>query len=377
MGRGANQTRMNPLDIVLFLIGLVLLVVGAEGLVRGATRLGRLAGLSPLVVGLTIVSFATTAPEASVSIVASAQGRSGLAVGNVLGSNIFNILVVAGAAATIIAIPVTNITIRKDLPMLIIGTGVVYLFALDKSIVAWEGAILLIALAGFITFSVMQSRRTSRATREAMVERTRRAALIEMGGGLVLAGVGATLLILGSRLFVDSASGIASALGVSELIIGLTIVSMGTSAPELTTSIVAALRKQPELAIGNAVGASVINMLGVIGGSALIAGGGLSVPEDSIRLDFPIALSVGLVVLSIAILGGKAGRRDGIFMLGFYALYLTALIAISFSASLLTPASIVALGFVLPASVIAAAFLVIRSRRSKTGPALDIPFVDS
>jgi cation:H+ antiporter len=367
---------MNPLDIVLFLIGLVLLVVGAEGLVRGATRLGRLAGLSPLVVGLTIVSFATTAPEASVSIVASAQGRSGLAVGNVLGSNIFNILVVAGAAATIIAIPVTNITIRKDLPMLIIGTGVVYLFALDKSIVAWEGAILLIALAGFITFSVMQSRRTSRATREAMVERTRRAALIEMGGGLVLAGVGATLLILGSRLFVDSASGIASALGVSELIIGLTIVSMGTSAPELTTSIVAALRKQPELAIGNAVGASVINMLGVIGGSALIAGGGLSVPEDSIRLDFPIALSVGLVVLSIAILGGKAGRRDGIFMLGFYALYLTALIAISFSASLLTPASIVALGFVLPASVIAAAFLVIRSRRSKTGPALDIPFVD-
>ena len=376
MGRGANQTRMNPLDIVLFLIGLVLLVVGAEGLVRGATRLGRLAGLSPLVVGLTIVSFATTAPEASVSIVASAQGRSGLAVGNVLGSNIFNILVVAGAAATIIAIPVTNITIRKDLPMLIIGTGVVYLFALDKSIVAWEGAILLIALAGFITFSVMQSRRTSRATREAMVERTRRAALIEMGGGLVLAGVGATLLILGSRLFVDSASGIASALGVSELIIGLTIVSMGTSAPELTTSIVAALRKQPELAIGNAVGASVINMLGVIGGSALIAGGGLAVPEDSIRLDFPIALSVGLVVLSIAILGGKAGRRDGIFMLGFYALYLTALIAISFSASLLTPASIVALGFVLPASVIAAAFLVIRSRRSKTGPALDIPFVD-
>ncbi|MDA0676688.1 MAG: sodium:calcium antiporter [Chloroflexi bacterium] len=367
---------MHPLDILLFLVGLVLLVVGAEGLVRGATRLGRLAGLSPLVVGLTIVSFATTAPEASVSIVASAQGRSGLAVGNVLGSNIFNILVVAGAAATIIAIPVTNITIRKDLPMLIIGTGVVYLFALNRSIVEWEGAVLLLALAGFITFSVLQSRRTSRATRESMVERTRRAALIEMGGGLVFAGAGAALLILGSRLFVESASGIASALGVSELIIGLTIVSMGTSAPELTTALVAALRKQPKLAIGNAVGASVINMLGVIGGSALVSGGGLSVPEDSIRLDFPMALSVGLVVLSIAILGGKAGRRDGIFMLCFYSVYLIALISITISASMLTPASFVAIGFVLPASFIVAAFLVIRSRRSKTGPALDIPFVD-
>ncbi len=367
---------MSPLDLVFFLIGLVLLVVGAEGLVRGATRLGVLAGLSPLVIGLTIVSFATTAPEASVSIVAAADGRGGLAVGNVLGSNIFNILVVAGAAATIIAIPVSNITIRKDLPVLIAATTLVYLFAINKNVAEWEGILLLIALVSFITFSVLQSRRTARGTRESRITRTRREALNEMGIGLGLSIIGAGFLIFGSRLFVDSASTIAEALGVSELIIGLTIVSAGTSAPELTTSVIAALRGETDLAIGNAVGASVINVLGVIGASALVSGGGLSVPGDAIRLDFPVAVTVGLIVLSIAMIGQRAGRKDGLVMLGFYGIYLGALIAVSLDDDLLTPASIIALGVVLPVSVITAVFMVIRTYRNRDSAKLDIPFVD-
>ncbi len=367
---------MSILDLVLFLAGLVLLVLGAEGLVRGATSLGRLAGLSPLVIGLTIVSFATTAPEASVSIVAAADGRGGLAVGNVLGSNIFNILVVAGAAATIIAIPVSNITIRKDLPVLIAATTLVYLLAINESVVEWEGALLVLALLGFITFSVVQSRRTARATRESRITRTRQAALIEMGRGLGLSLVGAALLVLGSRLFVDSASEIATALGVSELIIGLTIVSAGTSAPELTTAVVAALRGETDLAIGNAVGASVINVLGVVGASALVSGGGLEVPNDAIRLDFPVAITVGLVVLSIAMIGNRAGRKDGFFMLGFYAVYLTALILISIDDDLLRPASIIALGVVLPLATLTAAFMVVRAVRNRDRAPLDVPFVD-
>ena len=367
---------MSILDLVIFIAGLVLLVLGAEGLVRGATRLGRLAGLSPLVVGLTIVSFATTAPEASVSIVASAQGRGGLAIGNVLGSNIFNIMVVAGAAATIISIPVSNITIRKDLPVLILATAIVYLFAVNGTVVEWEGILLLLALTGFITYSLLQSRRSARATRESLVTRTRQAALNEMGIGLALSGVGAALLILGSRLFVESASDIASALGVSELIIGLTIVSAGTSAPELTTAIVAALRGETDLAIGNAVGASVINILGVIGGAALVSGGGLEVPSDALRLDFPVALTVGMVVLSIVIIGNHAGRRDGLFMLGFYTVYLSVLIAISINGDILTPASIVALFVVLPVSAITVGFLIFRRARRTTHAPLNLPFVD-
>jgi cation:H+ antiporter len=367
---------MSTLDLVIFLAGLSLLVLGAEGLVRGATRLGRLAGLSPLVVGLTIVSFATTAPEASVAIVASVQGRGGLAVGNVLGSNIFNILVVAGAAATVIAIPVSNITIRKDLPVLILATAVVYLFAVNGTVVEWEGILLLFALTGFITYSLLQSRRTARATRESLVTRTRQAALNEMGIGVALSIVGTALLVLGSRLFVESASDIATTLGVSELIIGLTIVSAGTSAPELTTAVVAALRGETDLAIGNAVGASIINVLGVIGASALVSGGGLEVPSDALRLDFPVAVTVGLVVLSIVIIGNHAGRRDGLFMLGFYAVYLSALIAISINDDLLTPASIVALWLVLPISALTAGFLVFRRVRSKTPARLELPFVD-
>ncbi len=366
---------MSIIDLLLFLAGLVLLVIGAEGLVRGATRLGRLAGLSPLVIGLTIVSFATTAPEASVSIVAAADGRGGLAVGNVLGSNIFNTLVVAGAAATIIAIPVSNITIRKDLPVLIAATTLVYLFAINKNVAEWEGILLLLALVSFITFSVLQSRRSARATRESRITRTRQAALTEMGIGITLAGIGAGLLVLGSRLFVDSASDIASALGVSELIIGLTIVSAGTSAPELTTAVVAALRGETDLAIGNAVGASIINVLGVIGASALVSGGGLQVPVDAIRLDFPVAITVGIVVLAIALIGQRAGRPDGLFMLGFYAVYLLTLIGISINDELLTPASIIALGVVLPVSAIVAVFLVYRTFRGRP-TRLDIPFVD-
>lgn len=367
---------MSILDLLIFLAGLVLLVIGAEGLVRGATRLGRLAGLSPLVIGLTIVSFATTAPEASVSIVAAADGRGGLAVGNVLGSNIFNTLVVAGAAATIIIIPVSNITIRKDLPMLIAASTLVYLFAINKTVVEWEGVVLLLVLVGFITFSVLQSRRSARATRESRITRTRRAALIEMGTGLGFTVVGATLLIIGSRLFVDSASEIASTLGVSELIIGLTIVSAGTSAPELTTAIVAALRGETDLAIGNAVGASIINILGVIGGAALVSGGGLQVPIEAIRLDFPVAITVGIIVLAIAMIGKRAGRRDGIFMIGFYAIYLSALIAISINSDLLDPFSIIVLGVVLPGSILVAGFVIYRAFR-KAGPArLEVPFLD-
>ncbi len=367
---------MSPLDLVFFIIGLVLLVVGAEGLVRGATRLGRLAGLSPLVIGLTIVSFATTAPEASVSIVAASQGRGGLAVGNVLGSNIFNTLVVAGAAAAIIVIPVSNLTIRKDLPVLIAATLIVYIFAVNRNVAEWEGILLLLVLVGFITFSVLQSRRTARATRESRVTRTRQAALRDMGAGLGLAAVGATFLILGSRLFVNSASDIATALGVSELIIGLTIVSAGTSAPELTTAVIAALRGQTDLAIGNAVGASVINVLGVIGAAALVSKGGLEVPSDALRLDFPVALSVGIIVLAIAIIGRQAGRRDGLFMLGFYGVYLIALIAISIDHDLLTPASIIVFGVVLPVSAITASYVIFRAVR-RPGPArLDVPFVD-
>lgn len=367
---------MNPVDVLLFVVGLALLVVGAKSLVRGATRLGRLAGLSPLVIGLTIVSFATTAPEASVSISAAAAGRGGLAVGNVLGSNIFNMLVVAGAAATIIVIPVSYSTIRKDLPVLILATVVVYLFAINGNVAEWEGAILLIALFSFVTFSVLQSRRIAKATRESRVTRTRREALTEMGTGLGLSLGGAAFLVFGSDLFVDSASEIASALGVSELVIGLTIVSAGTSAPELTTSIVGALKGDTDLAIGNAVGASIINFLGVVGAAALVSGNGLEVPDNAIRLDFPIAISVGLLVISLAILGNCASRRDGLIMLGFYAVYLSVLIAISVSDDVLTPVSIVALAVVLPVTAIMAIVLVYRHfGESKTAP-LEIPFVD-
>jgi cation:H+ antiporter len=368
---------LSILDLILFLTGLALLVAGAESLVRGATRLGRLAGLSPLVVGLTIVSFATTAPEASVSIAASAQGRVGLAVGNVLGSNIFNILVVAGAAATVTVVPVSNMIIRRDVPVLICATAFVYLIALDRKVAAWEGLILIAGLVFFVGYSVFSSRRAARATRESRVTRTRREALFEMGAGVVLSSAGAGLLVFGSRLFVDSASAIASALGVSELIIGLTIVAAGTSAPELATSLVAAFRKETDLAIGNAVGASIINMLGIIGLSSLVAkGSGLEVPRDALRLDFPVALSVAMFILTVALLGRQATRRDGMFMLGFYGAYLVALILISLNGDLLSPISLTVRVLVLPLIALAAVFALWRSIQRPGAQRLEPPFVD-
>jgi len=197
-----------------------------------------------------------------------------------------------------------------------------------------------------------------------------------MGIGIVLAGIGAALLVYGSQLFVESASTMAETLGVSKLIIGLTIVSMGTSAPELTTSIVASLRGETDLAIGNAVGASVINLLGVIGLSALFSGGGLEVPEAALQLDFPVAITVGIIVLAIAVFGRRAGRRDGILMIGFYAIYLGTLIAISQNDDLLSPASIIALAVVLPVTIAIAVFAIVRSILRPGIRRLDVPFVD-
>jgi cation:H+ antiporter len=354
---------LSILDLFLFLAGLGLLVMGAELLVRGSTRLGELAGLSPLVVGLTIVSFATTAPEATVSITAASSGRGELALGNVLGSNIFNMLVVVGAAALITALPVTSITVRKDVPVLIIATAVVLLFAINGTVAKWEAVLMLLALVAFISFSVWQSRRDSHPTAGSMIRRTRRAAMREISLGSTLGLGGAVLLVFGSRLFVDSASTIAAELGVSELIVGLTVAAVGTSAPELTTSIVAAVKGQTDVAVGNAIGASIINLLGIVALSSLVSPGGLAVPNNAIQLDFPVALSVAVMALPMAMIGMRIVRWKGAFMITYYGVYVAVLIIDSVSDGLVEKFSVVMLAVVLPATVAAAAYGVFRANR--------------
>lgn len=334
---------------MLFVIGLLVLVVGAETLVRGAKRLGALAGLSPLVVGLTIVSFATTAPEATVSIVAAASGRGGLAIGNVLGSNIFNILVVVGVAAVIGGLPVTLRTVRQDIPVLIAATGTTFLFSLDGRLRVWEGVVLLGGLASYVAFTIYQSRREALGGPGSPRRPNRRgAALFDLAVGLTIVVVGAGMLVVGSRLFVDSASGIARSIGVSELVIGLTLVAAGTSAPELTTSVVAAVRKETDVAVGNAIGASIINLLWITGMATVIGRPALPVPDPAVRFDFPIATAVALATLPLAFTGSRIRRWEGAFLLLFYLSYVLVLILDAFDRKAVEPVSSIVLAYVIP-----------------------------
>ncbi|MBA2573134.1 MAG: calcium/sodium antiporter, partial [Gemmatimonadetes bacterium] len=230
-----------PLTLFLFIVGVGLLVGGAELLVRGASRLAGSFGVSPLVVGLTVVAFGTSAPELAVSVQASFDGRSDLAFGNVVGSNIANILLILGLAAVVTPLVVSRQLVRLDVPLMIAASVLLYLMALDGSISRVEGIVLFIGVVTYTTLLIRYGRReTALARAEAGIESAPPGGPWVANAALVAVGLG--LLVLGSWWLVNGAVAIATALGVSELIIGLTVVAVGTSMPEIATSVLASIR---------------------------------------------------------------------------------------------------------------------------------------
>lgn len=320
---------MTTSTIVFFIAGLALLIFGAEWLVRGASRLAAKVGISPLVIGLTVVAFGTSSPEMAVSVQSSFAGQADIAVGNVVGSNIFNILFILGISAAITPLIVQQQLIRLDVPLMIGLSVAVYLMSLDGLIGRLEGILLFIGIIVYTVFLIVQSRKETKAVEEEYAQEYAdkketgwKPWLINLG----LVGVGLTLLVLGSNWLVDSAISIARWLGLSELIIGLTIVAAGTSMPEVATSIAAAVKGERDIAVGNVVGSNIFNVLSVLGLTAMVAPSGVPVSQAAEAFDIPVMVSVAVMTLPIFFTGNRIDRWEGWLFLFYYAAYTTYLI---------------------------------------------------
>jgi cation:H+ antiporter len=303
------------LTFAFFSLGLFILVVGAEGLVRGSSALALRLGITPLVVGLTVVAFGTSSPELAVSVESALAGSSSIAVGNVLGSNIANIGLILGLTAMICPMHVQPSLLREQIPMMIAISLVLWLMALDQRISAIDGLLL---VAGLVAFIVHSYRSSAGANADAGLDEIPAEALsLQKRTGLsillIVAGLGG--LIGGGMLFVNSAVEIARLFEVDEAIIGLTIVAIGTSMPELATSVVAALRKESDIAIGNIVGSNIFNILAILGVASLITP--LS-SEGFSPVDFAVMTAFAAILLPMAWSGRTLSRPEGsVLLLGY------------------------------------------------------------
>ncbi len=286
---------MNETQIALYIIGgSVGLFIGAEGLVRGASSLAIRLGISPLVVGLTVVAFATSSPELVVSIKAAIEGNPGIVVGNVVGSNICNIALILGVAAMISPISVKTQVIRREIPIMILVSVILLFVLLDDTITRVEGVLLVFGIIAYIVLGYKYSikEKDNKEVIKEFEEIIPKSPYTVLQS-LVLIIVGLALLVFGSNLFVDGAVAVAESFGVSQAVIGLTIVALGTSLPELTTSIVASFKNENDIAIGNAVGSNVFNILSILGISSLIspiADTGITMVDLSIMMFFTILI---------------------------------------------------------------------------------------
>lgn len=311
--------------IGLMVAGLAILVFGADWLVKGASRLALAAGIAPLVVGLTIVAFGTSAPEMAVSISAALSGANDMSVANVVGSNIFNVLFILGVSALVAPLIVHQQLVRMDVPIMIGASVLLFVLAIDGSLSIWDSLMLAALIIGYTVFLIVESRREKNA--EIVAEYAGSTA--DASGGetgsmamnilLIAAGLGA--LVFGSKLLVDGAIAFATILGVSEVVIGLTIVAAGTSLPELATSVVAAIKGERDIAIGNVVGSCIFNICSVLGFSGLAAGGALTVAPSMLALDIPLMIGVALLCLPLFRSGYEVTRANGAVFLAGYVAY--------------------------------------------------------
>jgi len=339
--------------IVLSLLGgLAVLTAGAEALVRGASRLALLAGVSPLVVGLTVVAYGTSTPELVVSIGAGLEGNPDIALGNVVGSNVFNVLFILGVSGLIAPLMVARQLVRLEVPIMIGASLLVWAMALDGRLGKVDGALLAAGIVAYTVWSIWRSRREEAARRAASGEEAPAAPAGGMGRavavGVGLVAVGLVALIIGARWFVDGSVALARTLGVSDLVIGLTIVAAGTSMPEVATSIVATLRGERDIAIGNVVGSNIYNLLAILGVSSLVTPGGLTVAPSLLAFDIPVMVAVAVACLPIFLTGWSIARLEAAVFLGFYVAYSAFLVLKSQEHDALPAFSAVMLELVIP-----------------------------
>lgn len=356
----------NP--VVLIVLGLVFLIAGGQALVRGASGLALSFKISPLVIGLTVVAFGTSAPELGVSLQSAIAGNSDLALGNVVGSNIANVLLILGISALLTPLLVASQLIRLDVPLMIAASVVMLLMALDGRIGRLDGSILFGSLICYTAWLVIQSRRASKTVQQEFKAGTTAMALGRtMASQVGLVIIGLVLLGLGSNWLVTGAVQIAKALGVKELVIGLTIVAVGTSLPEVVTSIVASLKGQKDIAVGNIVGSNIFNVLCVLGLAGVFSQDGVVVSSAALRFDIPIMIAVSIACLPIFFTGNEIRRWEGGLFFGYYVAYVAYLVLAATQAEITRTFGLIMFGFVIPLTAITLFVIFIRALRSSKG----------
>lgn len=359
---------MTLMTFVYLIAGLVLLVAGAEVLVRGAAKLAAQFGISPLVIGLTVVAFGTSAPETAVSVQAALNGSGDIAIGNVVGSNIANVLLILGVTALVAPLVVSRQLIRLDVPIMIGASLVTFGLAWDGELSRIDGALLFAAVVAYTLFLIISSRREKAA--EADDEFAKEFGLHEpakphaglINAGLVIAGL--VLLVVGSNFLVEGAVALARALGLSELVIGLTVIAVGTSLPELATSIMAAFRGERDIAVGNIVGSNIFNLLAVLGLASLVSPLPIGVSSSALAFDFPVMIAVAVACLPIFFAGYCIKRWEGGLFVAYYVAYTLYLVLTSTGRPFAETFGDAMLGYALPLTAIT--LLVIAGRAWKT-----------
>jgi cation:H+ antiporter len=319
------------LNVLLLIVGLAVLYFGAEFMVKGASQLALAFGVSPLIVGLTVVAFGTSAPELVISTLAAISGSTGISVGNIVGSNICNVALILGVAALIAPLAIDPGSLRREYPFMVIVSAVFFALAYDGTLDFGDGAILFVGIIGYVAYNIYLARRHIRAGRQGTAEsaegddgsddakpdnsKNKKYILTQIA--FLVAGLAG--LTVGAQVMVDAAEAIAKAAGISEFIIGITIVALGTSLPELATSVVAAVRGESDISIGNVVGSNIFNILFVMGLVPMIRD--IPVGAIALQVDFPVML--GVLVLAFPLLRHKyeLGRVKGSILLVSYLVY--------------------------------------------------------
>lgn len=310
---------MTGIEIIIYLVGgLIMLFIGAEGLVRGSSNLAIKIGIAPLVVGLTVVSFGTSAPELVVSLKAAISGNGSISLGNIIGSNIANIALILGVAALIRPLKVHANVIMREIPIMIAISVLLLILLIDGEVGFIDGIILVGGLIIYLVVNVILARKEKNAEVDAEFKEGLKSKFgIPLSIVFIIVGLG--LLLFGANLFVQSAVAIAKIFNVSDAIIGLTIVAIGTSLPELITSVVAAYKKEADIAIGNVVGSNIFNILGILGITALV------IPISSLGIsyvDLGVMLFTAIILFPLSRTGFSISRFEGAFLLAGYAGYI-------------------------------------------------------
>jgi len=306
-------------DLAVLISGLVVLYFGAEWLVRGASRLASSLGVSPIVIGLTVVSLGTSAPELVVCLVAALQGNPGLAIGNVMGSNLANIGLILGLTSLIHPLEVKHRVVWREMPVMLLITFAIYPIAFDRVLSRMDGFMLLLVLLAYLVWVFRSGHpdeiKSSHGPRDSMATSEEEASLLNLKD-IGHVALGSAFLVLGGYCIVKGAVEVASALGISEVIIGLTVVAIGTSLPELATSLVAAMRQEVDIAVGNIIGSNIFNLTAIFGTTAIVRP--IMIPETVLSRELAGVVLMSLLLLPILRNGWQIKRWEGALLLTAY-----------------------------------------------------------